>query len=80
MSMPYTLGYRMGGAALDRYTFLAPASRAICMISVAVVPLTIESSTSRTFRPANSDLIVFSLRRTDFFLVSCPGMMNVRAM
>lgn len=37
-------------------TFRAPASLAICTSSMLVVPLTMLSSTSKTFLPTNSDL------------------------
>lgn len=50
--------------------FFAPASRAMCTSSIEVVPLTMLSSTNRTFLPWNSHLIVFSLRRTVFFRFS----------
>ena len=55
-----------GGAADARYTLLAPASRAICTISLEVVPRTMESSTSSTLRPLNSLPIALSFWRTDF--------------
>ena len=80
MSMPYTLEYRTGGAADAKNTFLAPASLAICTSSIDVVPRTMESSISSTFFPWNSLLMVFNLRRTVLRRISCPGMMNVRAM
>ena len=53
ISMPYTFGQTMGGAAETKNTFLGPASRAISTISLAVVPRTTLSSTRRTFLPAN---------------------------
>ena len=78
--MPYTLGYRMGGAQEAMYTFLAPHSRTMLIISVAVVPRTMLSSTSRTHLPANSIFIGLSLRRTLSRRSAWPGMMNVRPM
>ena len=80
MSMPYTFGNSTGGAADAKNTFLAPASRAICTISRLVVPRTMESSTSSTFLPLNSEPIAFSFWRTDFLRMPCPGMMKVRPM
>ena len=52
--MPYTCGYLTGGAAEAKVTLTAPASRAIWMICLLVVPRTIESSISSTFLPWNS--------------------------
>ena len=50
MSIPYTFGWRTGGAADAKYTLLAPTSRAISIICSLVVPRTIESSTrARSF-------------------------------
>ena len=80
MSMPYTFGYRTGGAAEAKNTFFAPLSRAICTISRLVVPRTIESSTSSTFLSLNSIAMAFSFWRTLFLRISCPGMMKVRPM
>jgi len=74
------LGKRTGGAAEAKYTLRAPASRAICTISRLVVPRTMESSTSRTFLPANSMPMALSFWRTDFRRLACPGMMKVRPM
>ena len=48
------------------------------MICSDVVPRTMESSTSSTFLPTNSDEIALSLRRTDLRRNVCPGMINVR--
>jgi len=76
--MPYTFGYRTGGAADAMYTRLAPASRAMLMICEEVVPRTIESSTRRTLRPANSEAMGESFWRTDFLRRPCAGMMKVR--
>ena len=59
-------------------TLLAPASRAIWMISFDVVPRTIESSISSTFLPLNSLDIALSFWRTLFLRTAWPGMMNVR--
>jgi hypothetical protein len=58
----------------------APASRAICTISLLVVPRTIESSTSSTLLPLNSCAMVLSFWRTDFRRCAWPGMMKVRPM
>ena len=80
MSMPYTLGKRTGGAAEAKYTFCAPASRAIITISRDVVPRTIESSTSSTTLSLNSMPTGFNFWRTLFLRIAWPGMMNVRPM
>ncbi|MNW69785.1 hypothetical protein D3C74_488800 [compost metagenome] len=50
------------------------------MICSDVVPRTMESSTSNTFLPLNSELMALSLRRTDFLRWVWPGMMKVRPM
>lgn len=78
MLMPYTWGKRTGGAAEAKVTRLAPACRAISMISREVVPRTIESSTMSTDLPRNSPGMALSFCRTDFLRVAWPGMMNVR--
>ena len=78
MLMPYTCGKRTGGAAEAKVTVLAPASRAIWMISLLVVPRTTESSMSSTFLPLNSLDMALSFWRTLFLRTACPGMMNVR--
>ena len=78
MSIPYTFGWRTGGAADAKYTLLAPTSRAISMICSLVVPRTIESSTRSTFFPSNSRGMAFSFLLTDFIRISWPGIMNVR--
>ena len=78
MLIPYTCGKRTGGAAEVKVTLLAPASRAICTISLEVVPRTIESSTIRMFLPLNSLPIAFSFCFTLFLRSAWPGMMKVR--
>lgn len=78
--MPYTLGQRTGGAAEVIYTFRAPASRAMLTSSREVVPRTIESSTSSTFLPRNSERMVLSFIRIVLRRCAWPGMMKVRAM
>jgi len=78
--MPYTFGCLIGGEQEAKVTFFAPASRAMMMISLEVVPLTIESSTSMTCLPSNSECMAFSFLRTACFLMACPGMMKVRPM
>ena len=80
MSMPYTLAKRTGGAAEAKYTFLAPASRAMLTISREVVPRTIESSTSSTTLSLNSMPTGLSFWRTLFLRMAWPGMMKVRPM
>lgn len=60
ISMPYTFGYFTIGAAEAKKTFFAPASRAIWIISLHVVPRTIESSTKSTFLPWNSSSTGFN--------------------
>mmetsp|Transcript_18716 Transcript_18716/g.36681 ORF Transcript_18716/g.36681 Transcript_18716/m.36681 type:complete len:210 (-) Transcript_18716:1109-1738(-) len=72
------LGWRISGAALQKNTFLAPASRAMDTSCIEVVPRTMESSTRSTFLPSNSALTVLSLRRTFFLRCDCSGMMKVR--
>ena len=67
-----------GGAAEANVTDSAPASRAIWMISLLVVPRTIESSTSSTFLPLNSLGMALSYWRTLFLRTAWPGMMKVR--
>merc|ERR1712166_1212750 len=59
-------------------TFDAPACLHILTISLAVVPLTMESSTSMTDLPFMYDLIGLSLSCNDFLRASWPGMMKVR--
>lgn len=54
-----SLGVHMGVR-----TLLAPALRTMPTIWLMVVPRTMESSTSRTFLPANTEGMAFSLRRT----------------
>ena len=78
ISIPYTFAKRTGGDADAKYTFVAPASRAILIISRLVVPRTIESSTKSTFLPRNSCAMALSFWRTDLRRVACPGMMKVR--
>ena len=53
---------------------------AISIICLDVVPLTIESSTSNTFLPANSVLIALSFLLTDFILCDCSGIIKVLPM
>ena len=64
--------YSPFGAADTKSTDSAPAFRTNSTILLAVVPRTIESSTSNTFFPSISDLIVFSLRRTAERRIGCP--------
>lgn len=49
-------------------TFRAPASLAICTSSMLVVPLTMLSSTSKTFLPTNSDLQPKACRNTKKYI------------
>jgi hypothetical protein len=45
-----------------------------------VVPRTMESSTSSTFLPVNSEAMALSFWRTDWARTFWPGMMKVRPM
>ena len=77
MSMPYTFGWITGGAQLAKKTLFAPADLAISTILFEVFPLTMLSSTIRTFLFLNSPSIVFNFFLTESFLTLWPGMMNV---
>ena len=80
MSTPYTQGLRIGGHDDAMCTCFAPVSRTMRMISCAVLPRTIESSTSSTRRPSISRRTGESLKRMPRRRFSLPGMMKVRPM
>ena len=73
-------GEACGGQLTRMCTSLAPASRRFTTRARAVVPRTIESSTTTTRFPATASLIRFSFTRTLKSRMSCVGWRKVRPM